>query len=82
MNTETTKKAKDNSENNFFQLINHAVFRKTTEIVRNHRNNIKLITSKAWRNYLVSETNYHTTKKFSKKLLTIGMKKKKKHELL
>ena len=79
MNTEKTKKAKDNFVNNCFKLINHAVFRKTTETVKNQRDNIKLITSEAWRSYLVLETNYHTTKKFSKKLLVIGMKEKQKY---
>ena len=44
------------------------------EIVRKHRN-IKLLTTKTRRNYLVSERNYNTTKYFSKTLLAIEMKK-------
>ena len=39
-------------------LMNKAVFEKTMENVRKHRY-IKLVTTKARRNYLVSESNYH-----------------------
>ena len=50
--------------------MNHAVFIKTIENVRNHRD-IKLVTTEARRNYLVSEPNCHTIKYFSKDLLAI-----------
>ena len=40
------------------------------EYIRNHRD-FKLVTPKARRNYLMSESNYHTTK-FSDNLLAIG----------
>ena len=60
MNTELRKKAKNNSEKDFFNMMNNAVFGKTMENVRKHRD-IKLITDKR-RNQLVSEPNYHTTK--------------------
>ena len=43
------------------------------ENVRKHRD-IKLVTIDEKRNKLVSEPNYHTTKSFSEKLLTIEMK--------
>ena len=43
------------------------------ENVRKHRN-IKLVTTDKRRNQLVLEPNYHTTKWFSKDLLTIEMK--------
>ena len=43
------------------------------ENVRKHRN-IKLVTTDKRRNQLVPEPNYHTTKWFSKDLLTIEMK--------
>ena len=43
--------------------MNNAVFGKTMENVRKHRD-IKLVTDKR-RNQLVSEPNYHTTKWFS-----------------
>ena len=44
------------------------------ENVRNHRD-LKLITTNKWKNQLVSEPNYHTTKCFSENLLAIEMKK-------
>ena len=56
--------------------MNNAVFGKTMENVRKHRD-IKLITTERRRNYLVSEPNYHTTKFFTKNLLAIEMKKTK-----
>ena len=54
--------------------MNHAVFGKNMENVRNERD-IKLITNKARRNCLVSERNYYTTKTFSENLVAIEMKK-------
>ena len=42
--------------------------------VGKHRN-IKLVTTANRRSYLVSEPNYHTTKFFTEKLLTIEMRK-------
>ena len=56
--------------------MNNAVFGKTMENVRNHRD-IKLVTTDEKRNQLVSEPNYHTTKYFSENLLAIEMKKTK-----
>ena len=41
--------------------MNNAVFRKTIENVRKHRD-IKLVTTETKRNYLVSEQNYYTNK--------------------
>ena len=61
MNTKLTQKAKTNFEKDFFKLMNNADFGKTMENVRKHRN-IKLVTTKRKRNYLVSQPNYHTTK--------------------
>ena len=74
MNTKLTQKAKNNFEKDFFKLMNNAVFRKTMENVRKHRN-IKLIATKRKRNYLVSQPNYHTTKFFTKNLLATEMRK-------
>ena len=57
--------------------MNTSVFGKAMENVRKHRD-IKLVTTDEKRNILVSEPNYHTTKRFSENLLAIEMKKKKK----
>ena len=54
--------------------MNNAVFAKTMENVRKHKN-IKLVTTERRRNYLVSEPNYYTTKFFTEYLLAIEMKK-------
>ena len=61
-------------ENDIFRLINNAFFGKTIENLRKHRD-IKLVTKKRRRNYLLSEPNYHTTKSFTENLLAIEMKK-------
>ena len=76
MNTKLRKKAKSDFEKDFFRLMNNAVFGKTMENVRKHRD-IKLVTTDKRRNRLVSETNYHTIKWFSENLLAIEMKKTK-----
>ena len=76
MNTKLRKEAKNEFEKDFFKLMNNAVFGKTMENVRNHRD-IKLVTTDEKRNQLVSEPNYHTTKYFSENLLAIEMKKTK-----
>ena len=67
MNTKLRQKTKN-------KLMNNAVFGKTMENVTKHRN-IKLVTTERRRNYLVSETNYHTTKFFTENLLPIEMGK-------
>ena len=74
MNTDLRKKAKNDFETDFLKLINNAVFGKTMENVRKHRD-IKLVTTERRRNYLVSEPNYHTTKFFTENLLVTEMKK-------
>ena len=74
MNTELRKQAKNDLEKDFYKLINNAVFEKTMENVRKHRD-IKLVTADKRRNQLVSEPNYHTTKWFSEKLLASEIKK-------
>ena len=47
--------------------MNNAVFGKTIENVRRHRD-IKLVKAERSRNYLVSEPNYHTTMIFTEYL--------------
>ena len=76
MNIKLRTEAKNDFEKDFFKLMNNAVFRKTVENVRKHRD-IKLVTTDKRRNQLVSEPNYHTTKYFSENLLAIEMKKTK-----
>ena len=76
MNIELRKKAKNYFEKDLFKLMNNAVFGKTMENVRKHRD-IKLVTTDKRRNRLVSEPNYHATKWFSENLLAIEMKKTK-----
>ena len=68
MNTQSRTKAKNDFEKHFFKLMNNTIFEKTMENVRNHRD-IKLVTTDKRRNRLASESNYHTTKYFSKNLL-------------
>ena len=46
--------------------MNNAVFEKTMENMRKHRENI-VVTTERRRNYLVSEPNYHTTKFYTEK---------------
>ena len=74
MNTELRKKAKNDFEKNSFKLMNNAVFGKTMENVRNHRD-IKLVTSDKRRSILASEPNYHSSKRISKDLMIMEMKK-------
>ena len=74
MNTKYRMNAKNDFEKDFFNLMNNAIFGKTMENVRKHRD-IKLVTNDTKRNKLVSEPNYHTTKWFSENSLAIEMKK-------
>ena len=73
MNTEL-RKVKNDFNKEFFKLMNNAVFGKTVEDVRKHRDT-KLVTKDKRRNQLVSEPNYHATKYFSENLPAIEMKK-------
>ena len=70
INTKLRQKAKNNLEKD---LMYNAVFGKIMENVRKHRN-IKLVTTKRRRNYLVSEPNYHTNF-FTENLLAIELRK-------
>ena len=74
MNTKLRKEAKNDFEKDFFKLMNNAVFGKTMENIRKHRD-IKLVTTDKRRSILVSEPNYHTSKHISEDLMIIEMKK-------
>ena len=74
MNTELRKLAKDDFEKDLFKLINNAVFGKTMENIRKHRD-IKLVTTNNKRSKLVSETNCHTINYISEDLSIIQMNK-------
>ena len=67
INTDLRKKAKSDFEKDFFKLMNNVVFGKTMENVKKIRD-IKIVTTERRRNYLVSESNYHTTKFFTEHL--------------
>ena len=74
MNTELRKLAKDDFEKDLFKLMNNAVFGKTMENIRKHRD-IKLVTTDKKRNKLVSEPNYHTINYILEDLSIIEMNK-------
>ena len=76
MNAELRKLAKDDFEKDLFKLMNNAVFGKTMENIRKHRD-IKLVTTNKKRNKLVSEPNYHTINFISEDLSIIKMNKTK-----
>ena len=76
MNMELRKLAKDDFEKDLFKLMNNAVFGKTMENIRKHRD-IKSVTTDKKRNKLVSEPNYHTINYISEDLSLIEMNKTK-----
>ena len=67
INTCLRKKARNDFENDFFKTMNNAIFGKTMETERKHRDT-KLVTTEKRRNYLGSEPNYHTIKSFSQNI--------------
>ena len=76
MNTELRKLAKNDFEKFFLKLMNNAVFGKTMENIRKHKD-IKLVTTNRRRSKLVSEPNYHTINYISEDLSIIKMNKTK-----
>ena len=76
MNTELRKLSKNDFEKDFFKLMNNALFGKTMENIRKHRD-FKLVTTDKRRNKLVSEPNYHTMNYISEDLSIIEMNKTK-----
>ena len=76
MNTELRKVVGNDFEKDFYKLMNNAVFGKTMENIRKHRD-IKLVITDKKRSKLVSEPNYHTINLISEDLSIIEMKKTK-----
>ena len=76
MKTELRKLAKDDFEKDLFKLRNNAVFGKTMENIRKHRD-IRLVTTNKKRSKLVSEPNYHTINYISEDLSITEMNKTK-----
>ena len=60
MNIDLKKKARNDFENDVFKFLNNAIFIKTMENVRKHRD-IKLVSTERRRNFLVLEPNHHIT---------------------
>ena len=56
-------------KNDFFKLINNAVFTKTMKNVGNHKD-IKLVTNEERSSYLVSESNYNKITFFFRKSIS------------
>ena len=73
MSTDLQRKAKHEFEKDFFKLMNNAVFGKSMENVRKHRD-IKVVATERRRNYFLSEPSYHTTRFFTENLLAIEMR--------
>ena len=71
MNNDLRNKAKNYFEKYLFNRMNNAVFGKTMENIKKHKD-IILVTIKAKRNYLVSELY---NKIFSENLLAVDMRK-------
>ena len=67
INTKLKTDAKKDFGKDFFKLMKNAVFGKTMENVRKHRD-IKLVTTDNRKNQLASEPNYDTKKYFSNNL--------------
>ena len=80
MNTELRKEAKNDSEKDFFKLMDNSFFGKTIENVRKHRDIILVVTTDKRRNQFTSESNYHPTKYFPENLMAIETKKTSKNE--
>ena len=72
-NTKLRMESKNEFDKGFYKLMNNAVYGKTMENVRNHRD-IKLVTTNARRKQLVSRPNYHTCKRFSENLIAIELR--------
>ena len=78
-NTELRKKAtkaKNDSEKNFFELINNNILGKTMEYKKKHKD-MRLVTDETRYKELVIKPNFKYGRKFSEKLMCIEMGKRK-----
>ena len=69
MKKELRRKAENKSEKVFLKSMSNSVFEKTMENVRKWRD-IKLVTTEARKNYLISEPNYYIKKKIFRKFIS------------
>ena len=76
INTDLTKKAKNDFEKDFCKLMKNVIFRKAMENVRKNRD-VNFVTTERRRNFLMSKPNCHTTKFFTENLLAIEIKKRR-----
>ena len=76
INMNRSKKKAENDIEDFFKLMSNDVFGKTWKMWENI-SDVKLVTTKRKRNYLVSEPNFNTTKFLTENLLVIEIKKLK-----
>ena len=74
MNTKLRMQAKNDFEKAFFKLMNNAVFGKTMENVRNHRD-FNLVATDKRRSILASEPNYHLSKRISNDLMIMEIRR-------
>ena len=74
MTTDLRKNAKNESDKDFFKIMNNSVFGKTVGNVRNYRD-IKLVRTNTRRNQLTLKSNYYSTKYFSENLIAVEMNK-------
>ena len=76
LNTDLRTAAKNDSEKDFFKLMNNSVFGKTMENIRN-RVDIKLVNNKKQAEKLSAKPNFNHCNIFSEDLVAIHMKKTK-----
>ena len=76
LNTNLRTKANNDSEKDFFKLMNNSIFGKTMANIRN-RVDIRLVTNEKDSKKLTSKPNYQHRTIFCEKLIAIHMKKPK-----